>query len=96
VWARPVGSIVRSAGLLLGRTHFSGTAVSLVGGDPGVLMSHTHTAACSTTISQLADGLGSSELIVRKFYWANDHSYILILYSVERLYNNGSTKFFDP
>jgi hypothetical protein len=30
----------RSAGLLVGRTHLSGTAVSLVGGDPGVPMSH--------------------------------------------------------
>jgi hypothetical protein len=32
----------RSAGLLVGRTHLSGTAVSLVGGDPGVPMSHTY------------------------------------------------------
>jgi hypothetical protein len=32
----------RSAGLLVGRTHLSGTAVSLVGGDPGVPMSHKH------------------------------------------------------
>jgi hypothetical protein len=31
----------RSAGLLVGRTHLSGPAVSLVGGDPGVPMSHT-------------------------------------------------------
>jgi hypothetical protein len=30
----------RSAGLLVGRTHLSGTTVSLVGGDPGVPMSH--------------------------------------------------------
>jgi hypothetical protein len=30
----------RSVGLLVGRTHLSGTAVSLVGGDPGVSMSH--------------------------------------------------------
>jgi hypothetical protein len=30
----------RSASLLVGRTHLSGTAVSLVGGDPGVPMSH--------------------------------------------------------
>jgi hypothetical protein len=34
--------IVRSASLLMGRTHLSGTIVSLVGGDPGVPMSHTH------------------------------------------------------
>jgi hypothetical protein len=30
----------RSAGLLVGRSHLSGMAVSLVGGDPGVPMSH--------------------------------------------------------
>jgi hypothetical protein len=30
----------RSAGLLVGRTHLSGTAVSLVGGNLGVPMSH--------------------------------------------------------
>jgi hypothetical protein len=30
----------RSAGLLVGRTHLPGTAVSLVGGDRGVPMSH--------------------------------------------------------
>jgi hypothetical protein len=38
---RSVGSTNRSAGLLVGRTHLSGTAVSLIGGDPGVPMSHT-------------------------------------------------------
>jgi hypothetical protein len=32
---RSVGSTVRSAGLLVGRTHLSETAMSLVGGDPG-------------------------------------------------------------
>jgi hypothetical protein len=32
---RSVGPTERSVGLLVGRTHFSGTAVSLVGGDPG-------------------------------------------------------------
>jgi hypothetical protein len=37
---RSVGPTDRSAGLLVGRTHLSGTAVSLVGGDPGVPMSH--------------------------------------------------------
>jgi hypothetical protein len=37
---RSVGPTDRSAGLLVGRTHLSGTAMSLVGGDPGVLMSH--------------------------------------------------------
>jgi hypothetical protein len=37
---RSVGPTDRSACLLLGRTHLSGTAVSLVGGDPGVPMSH--------------------------------------------------------
>jgi hypothetical protein len=38
------GPTDRSAGLLIGRTHLSGTAVSLVGGDLGVPMSHTHYA----------------------------------------------------
>jgi hypothetical protein len=37
---RPVRPTNRSAGLLVGRTHLSGMAVSLVGGDPGVPMSH--------------------------------------------------------
>jgi hypothetical protein len=37
---RSVGPTNRSAGLLVGRTHLSGTTVSLVGGDPGVPMSH--------------------------------------------------------
>jgi hypothetical protein len=38
---RSVGPTDRSAGLLVGRTHLSGTAMSLVGGDPGVPMSHS-------------------------------------------------------
>jgi hypothetical protein len=37
---RSVGPTSRSARLLLGRTYLSGTAVSLVGGDLGVPMSH--------------------------------------------------------
>jgi hypothetical protein len=37
---RSVGPTDRSVGLLVGRTHLSGMAVSLVGGDPGVPMSH--------------------------------------------------------
>jgi hypothetical protein len=37
---RSVGSTDRSVGLLVGQTHLSGTSVSLVGGDPGVPMSH--------------------------------------------------------
>jgi hypothetical protein len=37
---RSIGPIDRSAGPLVGRTHLPGTAVSLVGGDPGVPMSH--------------------------------------------------------
>jgi hypothetical protein len=37
---RSVGPTDRSAGLLVGRTHLSGTTVSLVGGDLGVPMSH--------------------------------------------------------
>jgi hypothetical protein len=39
---RSVGPTDRSAGLLVGLTHLSGTDVSLVGGDPGVPMSHTN------------------------------------------------------
>jgi hypothetical protein len=37
---RSVGPTDGSAGLLVGRTHLSGTAMSLVGGDPRVPMSH--------------------------------------------------------
>jgi hypothetical protein len=37
---RSVKSTDRSVGLLVGRTHLSGTAVSLVSGDPRVPMSH--------------------------------------------------------
>jgi hypothetical protein len=37
---RSVGPIDGSARLLVGQTHLSGTAVSLVGGDPWVSMSH--------------------------------------------------------
>jgi hypothetical protein len=37
---RSVGPLDRSAGLLVGRTHLSGTVMSLVGGDPRVPMSH--------------------------------------------------------
>jgi hypothetical protein len=40
---RLVGPTSRSAGLRVGRTHLSGTAMSLVGGDLGVPMSHTKT-----------------------------------------------------
>jgi hypothetical protein len=43
---RSVGPINRSAGLLVGRTHLSGTAESLVGGDPRVPMSHTRRNKC--------------------------------------------------
>jgi hypothetical protein len=39
---RSVGPTNKSAGLLVGRTHLSGTVVGLVGGDPGVTMSHTN------------------------------------------------------
>jgi hypothetical protein len=35
-----LGPLDRSASLLVGRTYLSGTAMSLVGGDPGVPMSH--------------------------------------------------------
>jgi hypothetical protein len=38
---RSVGPSDRSAGLRVGRTHLSVAAVSLVGGDPGVPMSHS-------------------------------------------------------
>jgi hypothetical protein len=41
---RSVGPTVRSAGLLVGRTHLSRTVVSLVDGDPGVPMSHSYFA----------------------------------------------------
>jgi hypothetical protein len=37
---RSIGPTNRSVGLLVDRTHLSGTAVSLVGGNPGVPMSH--------------------------------------------------------
>jgi hypothetical protein len=37
---RSVRPTDRSTGLLVGRTHLSGTVVSLVGGDPGVPMSY--------------------------------------------------------
>jgi hypothetical protein len=37
---RSDGPTGRLAGLLVGWTHLSGTTVSLVGGDPGVPMSH--------------------------------------------------------
>jgi hypothetical protein len=39
---RSVGPTDRSAGLPVGRTHLSGTVVSLVSGDPRVPMSHKH------------------------------------------------------
>jgi hypothetical protein len=35
-----LGPLDWSAGLLVGRTRLSGTVVSLVGGDPGVPVSH--------------------------------------------------------
>jgi hypothetical protein len=44
---RSVGSTDRSAGLLVGWTHLSGMVVSLVGGNPGVPMSHTKEANSS-------------------------------------------------
>jgi hypothetical protein len=37
---RSVGPTVMSVSLLVGQTHLSGTVVRLVGGDPGVPMSH--------------------------------------------------------
>jgi hypothetical protein len=43
---RSVGPTDRSVGLLVGRTYLSGTAVSLVGGDPEVPMSHKPRARC--------------------------------------------------
>jgi hypothetical protein len=47
---RSVGPTDRSAGLLVGRTHLSVTTVSLVGGDPGVPMSHRYrlTSCCGS------------------------------------------------
>jgi hypothetical protein len=41
---RSVGPTNRSVSLLVGRTYLSGTAVSLVGGDLGVPMSHINYA----------------------------------------------------
>jgi hypothetical protein len=38
---RSVGPTDRSASLLVGRTYLPGTVVSLVGGNPGVPMSHS-------------------------------------------------------
>jgi hypothetical protein len=38
---RSVGPTDRSASVLVGRTHLSGMAYSLVGGDQGVPMSHS-------------------------------------------------------
>jgi hypothetical protein len=43
---RSVGPTVRSASLLLGRTHLSRTTVNLVSGDPGVPMSHKPRVMC--------------------------------------------------
>jgi hypothetical protein len=43
---KSVGPTDRSTGLLVGRTHLSGIAVGLVGGDPRVPMSH-NTDICS-------------------------------------------------
>jgi hypothetical protein len=48
---RSVGPTDRSTGLLVGRTHLSGTTVSLVGGDPRVPMSHRR--QCSSSRSFL-------------------------------------------
>jgi hypothetical protein len=41
---RSVGPTDRLAFLMVGQTHFSGTAVSQVGGDPGVPKSHNPVA----------------------------------------------------
>jgi hypothetical protein len=41
-----LGPFDRSASLLVGRAYLSGTTVSLVGGDPGVPMSHKPRARC--------------------------------------------------
>jgi hypothetical protein len=46
---RLVGPTDRSAGLLMGQTHVPGTAGRLVGGDPGVPMSHTYIFVCPSS-----------------------------------------------
>jgi hypothetical protein len=48
-----LGAFDRSAGLLVGRTHLSGTTLSLVGGDPG-----THV---SSNYSSLPPSLGNQK-----------------------------------
>jgi hypothetical protein len=45
----------RLAGLLVGRTHLSGTTVSPVGGDPGVPMSHSCNVLCCFNASKTCD-----------------------------------------
>jgi hypothetical protein len=40
------GQLGPLSGLLVGRTHFSRTDLSLVGGDPGVPMSHKTRVMC--------------------------------------------------
>jgi hypothetical protein len=37
-----LGPLSSRGGLLVGQTHLSGTTMSLVGGDPGIPMSHTY------------------------------------------------------
>jgi hypothetical protein len=48
---RSIGSTDKSVGLLVGRTHLSGMAVSLVGGDPGVPMSHSGSSGNDCALS---------------------------------------------
>jgi hypothetical protein len=59
---RSVGPTVRSTGLLVGRTHLSGTIVSLVGGDPGVPMSHTERLTCAAAAIVADPGMHRSQI----------------------------------
>jgi hypothetical protein len=54
---RSVGPADRSASLLIGQIHLSGTAVSLVGGDPGVPMSHTDPSSISGKVEACTGSL---------------------------------------
>jgi hypothetical protein len=62
-----LGPFDRSASLLVGRTHLSGTAMSPVGGDPGVPMSHSDpkelraTTSCDNVL-YLGNGLSNTRL----------------------------------
>jgi hypothetical protein len=64
---RSVGPTDRSVGLLVGWTQLSGTAVSLVGGDPGVPMSHNGSGKLKFYHTQC---LGEDHMLTSAFHWA--------------------------